>query len=280
MEGEPQDMDGVVEQQQQQDDGEQQQEGTVEQGPKPERVSPFTFQPALVVGDMVNVALETCANSFERFEEAAAAAVDIKPAHRRALLSGIGVLYDCVLGSLSQAAVNFERLSLATILRVPPELYLEQAAAAPAAEVSAEEEAALDGELEELRRQIEEAKQGGQELRQQLREINRDLAAAGDPSAFDALSSALATQRAALLDDAGAVGGALLRLGPLLARAKDALAEREGPGTSLGAKAPSASDAAAGAQRRVAAAQQDTGASLDQLEALQRSLTATAATAE
>jgi hypothetical protein len=36
------------------------------------------------------------------------------------------VLYECASGSLNQAATNFERLAQATILRVPPELYLEQ----------------------------------------------------------------------------------------------------------------------------------------------------------
>ncbi len=39
---------------------------------------------------------------------------------------GIGSLYDCAAGSLDQAGTNFQRLAEATILRVPPELYLEQ----------------------------------------------------------------------------------------------------------------------------------------------------------
>ncbi|KIZ03817.1 hypothetical protein MNEG_4140 [Monoraphidium neglectum] len=264
MDENPQDMEGV-----------QQQQQNEEQQAKPERVSPFTFQPALVIGDMVNVALETCADAFDRFEEAVAGAAEIRPEHRRALLQGIGVLYECASGSLNQAATNFERLAQATILRVPPELYLEQEAAAPLVEVSPEEEAQLDAELADMRRQIGEAKQDCRGLRQQLKEINRDLALAGDPSAFDPLSGALATQRAALLEDAASIGGALQRLGPMLARAKGALAAREGPGSSLCAKAPNAAEAAAGAQRRMAAAQQDTGASLDQLEALQQSLTGT-----
>lgn len=44
MDENPQDMEGV-----------QQQQQNEEQQAKPERVSPFTFQPALVIGDMVNV---------------------------------------------------------------------------------------------------------------------------------------------------------------------------------------------------------------------------------
>lgn len=39
---------------------------------------------------------------------------------------GINVLYEFAKGSLDQAGTNFQRLAEATILRVPPELYLEQ----------------------------------------------------------------------------------------------------------------------------------------------------------
>jgi hypothetical protein len=39
---------------------------------------------------------------------------------------GLDVLFEAAKGSLDQAAPNFQRLAEATILRVPPELYLEQ----------------------------------------------------------------------------------------------------------------------------------------------------------
>jgi hypothetical protein len=52
----------------------------------------------------------------------------------------------------------------------------------------------------------------------------------GDASAFDPLAGALATHRGELLEDAAAVGGALRELGPMLARARAALAAREAPG--------------------------------------------------
>lgn len=233
--------------------------------------SPFTFQPALLLADLVNIALETCADAFDRFEEAVAAVAQLRPEHRQTLLEGIGQLYECASGSLDQAATNFQRLAEATMLRVPMELYLEQAASVPLAAVAPEEEEALDNELRELRRQMEETKQGTLRLRQELRELNRDLASAGDPSSLDPLSGALATQRGALLEDAASIGGALLRLGPLLAKAREALEARDHAG---GAKAgPSGTDAVAGAQRRVAAAQRDTGASADQLQSLHSSLT-------
>jgi hypothetical protein len=70
------------------------------------------------------------------------------------------VLFEAAKGSLDQAAPNFQRLAEATILRVPPELYLEQAAAAPPPAVAPEEEAGLDRELAELRQQLEEVGRG------------------------------------------------------------------------------------------------------------------------
>ena len=81
------------------------------------------FAPAPISGAESRVS--ACARGRARCR-AVAGAVDIRPEHRQSLLQGIGVLYDCAAGSLNQAATNFERLALATILRVPPELYLEQ----------------------------------------------------------------------------------------------------------------------------------------------------------
>jgi hypothetical protein len=60
---------------------------------------------------------------------------------------------------------------------------------------------------------------------------------AGDASVFDPLAGALATHRGALLDDAAAVGAALRELGPMLARARTALAAWENPG-GWGPKGP------------------------------------------
>jgi len=79
-----------------------------------------------------------------------------------------------------------------------------------------------------------QAKAGCKGLRQQLRALNRDLSSAGDAASFDPLSNALSTQRDALLEDAATIGGALLKLAPMLARARNVLADREMPGGWLG----------------------------------------------
>ncbi|GBG00297.1 hypothetical protein Rsub_13049 [Raphidocelis subcapitata] len=288
MEAAPADMEGVVVEEAPAPPAAQQQQqaDAAAAAPPPDaatpgggkRVSPFTFQPALVLGDLVNTALETCADAFDRLEEAVAGVTEMRPEHRRALLEGVAALYEFASGSLDAAGTNFQRLAEAAILRVPPELYLEQEAAAPPpAPVTAEEEAALDADLDALRRQVEEAKQGCAALRGELRALSREIASASAAPPLGPLSAALGAARGALLDDAASIGGALLRLGPMLARARDALAaDAAGGAAGAGGKAPSAADAAVGAQRRIAAAQQDTGASVDQLQALAESLTATA----
>jgi hypothetical protein len=73
-----------------------------------------------------------------------------------------------------------------------------------------------------------QTKSGCQSLRQQLRDLTRDLAAAAAAAPLDPLAGALATRRAELLEDAAGVGGALLRLAPLLARARDTVAREAG----------------------------------------------------
>lgn len=75
-----------------------------------------------------------------------------------------------------------------------------------------------------------QAKAGCGGLQRQLRDLTRDLAAANAAPSLEPLASALATGREGLLDDAGQVAAALAELGPLLARARGALAVREGGG--------------------------------------------------
>lgn len=300
----------------------------------------FPFEPTLFLADLGNIALDYSISGIHQLERAilesplfqqpadSSLAPNCPAVQQRineqllqfkaAASEVLAEVQRRTADSMNRAADNFERYEAATNLNVPPELYVQQPIPSVPDPVDPEQEAQLDGELAELRQQVQQVHAKCRQLKQQLLHVDRDLSKAVlRAAAFKPLTEVVSANSQPLLDEAAAIGALASKLQPMVARAQQLQQERDHPVAAALAAAAASSAAApsttqgrrrtggkagaavaagkggagavGGAERDVAAegveqqvrqVMAETGASLQQLQQLHAALGVQAASAE
>ncbi|KAF8060464.1 N6a [Scenedesmus sp. PABB004] len=209
----------------------------------------FSFNPALFLADLSNIALDVAADGLEALEGRLHAAQVLDPSTKAAVSQILAQTCATTLDSTARAAAAFEQYEQLTSLAVPAELFVEQPLPVLPEPVDPQAEEALDAELGQLREQVSQARAGYRALKQQLAALDKDAGTTARRfAAYKPLADTLAAVGQPLLQEAAAIGRLAAKLEPMLSAAAQLAAQRR-PADPLAAALAAAGAAGAGAAR-------------------------------
>lgn len=176
----------------------------------------LNLDPSAFVEDLHNAVHFYCADGFDTMDSTLRQqrGAVLTPEQQAAYHHGSGQLYLALRGEVDAQLQKFEAYALETCLHVPAGLLAAPSAAVDAeAAVDEAEEAAVDGQLQQLRQQIAAAKHQGRKLKADISHYDAELARySGGMAGLQTVPAALAGKENSMAEDSRVLAAAGMQL--------------------------------------------------------------------